>query len=134
MLWAAMERVLKASGEEVGEGRPICGRCPTGMPRASSAREGPGQSPGGRGDQVVQDGGVRLAVLGVGAVVLGHGAVHPERDRLVLGRYRGGPQRALMPGDSDMGAVDDLTYPAPPLVSSLRLAAPVCAGGAGRFL
>jgi hypothetical protein len=90
--------------------------------------------PGGRGDQVVHDGGVLLAVLGVGAVVLGHGAVHPEQYRLVLGRYRGGPQRALMPGESDMGAVDDLTHPAPPLVSSLRLAAPVRAGGAGQFL
>ena len=32
--------------------------------RLQRAREGPGQSAGGRGHQVVQGGGVRLAVLG----------------------------------------------------------------------
>ena len=46
--------------------------------RLQRTPEGPGQSPGGRGHQVVQGGGVRLTVLGVGAVVLGHGAVDPK--------------------------------------------------------
>jgi hypothetical protein len=32
--------------------------------RLQRAPEGPGQSPGGRGHQVVQGGGVRLAVVG----------------------------------------------------------------------
>ena len=41
--------------------------------RLQRAPEGSGQSAGGRGHQVVQGGGVRLTVLGVGAVVLGHG-------------------------------------------------------------
>jgi hypothetical protein len=59
--------------------------------RLQRAPEGSGQSPGGRGHQVVQGGRVRLAVPGIGAVVLGHGAVHPEGDRAVLGGYRGGP-------------------------------------------
>ena len=54
--------------------------------RLQRAPEGPGQSPGGRGHQIVQGGGVRLAVLGIGAVVLGHGAVYPEGDRLFFGR------------------------------------------------
>jgi hypothetical protein len=58
--------------------------------RLQRAPEGPGQSPGGRGDQIVQRGRVRLAVLGVGAVVLGYGAVHPEGERSVLGWHRGG--------------------------------------------
>jgi hypothetical protein len=49
--------------------------------RLQRAPEGPGQSPGGRGHQVVQGGGVRLAVLGVAAVVLGHRAVDPEGER-----------------------------------------------------
>src|SRR5215207_7142807 len=93
---------------------------PAGMPRAP---EGPGRSAGGCGHQVVQGGGVWLGLLGVGAVVVGHGAVHPEGDRLLFGRYRGGPQRAAMAGDGDLGAVDDLTHPVPPLVSGLGLAA-----------
>ena len=46
----------------------------------------------------------------VGAVVLGDGAVHSEGDRSVLGRHRDGPQRTSMPGDGDLGAVDDLAH------------------------
>jgi hypothetical protein len=59
--------------------------------RLQRTPEGPGQSAGGRGHQVVQGGGVRLGLLRVGAVVLGHGPVHPEGERPVLGRDRGGP-------------------------------------------
>ena len=49
--------------------------------RLQRAPEGPGQSPGSRGHQVVQGGRMRLAVLGVSAVVLGHRAVDPEGHR-----------------------------------------------------
>jgi hypothetical protein len=42
--------------------------------------------------------------------VLGDGAVDPEGDRSVLGRHRGGPQRALVAGDTNLGAVDDLAH------------------------
>jgi hypothetical protein len=58
--------------------------------RLQRAPEGPGQSPGGRGDQVVQGGRVRLGLLGTGAVMLGHRAVDPEGDRPVLGRSSAG--------------------------------------------
>jgi len=54
--------------------------------RLQRAPEGPGQSPGGRGNQGVQGGRVRLVGCRVGAVVLGHGAVHPE----VIGRSSAG--------------------------------------------
>jgi uncharacterized protein (TIGR02453 family) len=78
--------------------------------RLQRTPEGPGQSPGGRGHEIVQRGGVRLGLLRVGAVVLGDGAVDPEGDRSVLGRHRGGPQRALVAGDTNLGAVDDLAH------------------------
>jgi hypothetical protein len=63
--------------------------------RLQRAPEGPGQSAGGRGHQVVQGGGVRLAVLRVGAVVLGHGSVDPKvsgRSSVGIMAVRSGPR------------------------------------------
>jgi hypothetical protein len=78
--------------------------------RLQRAPEGPGQSPSGRGHQIVQGGGVRLLLGQVGAVVLGHRAMNAEGDRLVFGWHHGGSQGTLVPGDADVGAVDDLAH------------------------
>ena len=69
--------------------------------RLQRAPEGPGQSPGGRGHQIVQGGGVRLLGCQVGAVVLGHRAMYAEGDRLVFGWHGGGSQRTVVSGDAD---------------------------------
>jgi hypothetical protein len=81
--------------------------------RLQRAPEGAGESTAGRGDHVVD--GRRVGIVGVRghAVVLGDGAVHPERHgvgRTRDARLPDGPAVAI---DGHLGRVDDLTHVVP---------------------
>jgi hypothetical protein len=71
------------------------------LTRFQRAGEGAGQSPAGRGYDVVERGGVRRVLLGGDAVVRGDLGVHAERDRLGLGGKVREPLRSAETLDPD---------------------------------
>ena len=78
--------------------------------RLQRAREGAGQSAGRGGDDVVERRRVGRELGGIGAVVLGDLRVHPEGDRLRLGREVGEPLRPTEALDADVRSVDDFAH------------------------
>lgn len=80
------------------------------LTRLQRASERSGQSAGRRRDHVVE----RRRSLGVAApcdaVVVGHGVVHPELDRLVARGQPGSPERPANPLDADARRVCDLAH------------------------
>jgi hypothetical protein len=78
------------------------------LARLQRASEGAEQSAAGGGNDVVKGGGVGIRGFGGDAVVVGHGAVHAEDDRLLLGRHGGEPQRAPEPLNADARFVHHL--------------------------
>src|SRR2546421_7891483 len=69
--------------------------------RLQRTTQGPGQSTGCRGDQVVERGGARLVLPRLASVVLGDLVVDAEGDGLPLRGQEGVPQRALEALDPD---------------------------------
>jgi hypothetical protein len=84
-------------------GQPsLAGRDPARLQRAP---KGAGESPGGRGHDVIQRGGVRRVDLGIHAVVFGNLRMDAEECRRILGRKIGAAQRTLHALDSNLGAI-----------------------------
>ena len=81
---------------------PLAGRDPARLQRAP---KGAGESPGGRGHDVIQRGGVRRVDLGIHAVVFRDLRMDAEECRLILGRKIGAAQRTLHALNSNLGAV-----------------------------
>jgi len=84
-------------------GQPsIAGRDPARLQRAP---KGAGESPGGRGHDIIQRGGVRHVDLGIHAVVFRDLRMDAEERRLILGRKIRASQRTLYALNSNLGAV-----------------------------
>ena len=83
------------------------------LARLQRATQGPGQSAGCRGNDVVERGRVRLEASGGRLVMLGHFIVNAKEHRLALLRKVGSPQRTFHALDAHMRDVADLTHPNP---------------------
>jgi hypothetical protein len=77
------------------------------LARLQRATQGPGQSTGRRGDDVVEGGGLRVVLAGGRLVVLRHLVMDAEKHRLPLRRKVRPPERALHPLDPNPGDVGD---------------------------
>jgi hypothetical protein len=77
------------------------------LARFQRAPEGSGQSAGGGRDDVIERGRARLEGPGRDLVVLRHGAMDAEHDRLRLAGEVRTPHRSLHPLDADLGAIYD---------------------------
>ena len=71
------------------------------LTRLQRAGERAGQSPSGGSHHVIECRGVRRILLGTHSIVLSHLRVHPEDNRLRLGRDVREPLRAAQPFDPD---------------------------------
>ena len=80
------------------------------LARLQRATQGPGQSTGCRGDDVVERGGMRLVAARRRLVVLRHFIVNAKQHRLGLLWKVGAPQRTLHSLDSHPRDVADLTH------------------------
>ena len=72
------------------------------LTRFQRASEGSGQSTRGRGDHVVQGGGVRLERIGRNVVVLCHCSVDPKNDGFLLGGQIGAANGPLDSLDANL--------------------------------
>jgi len=75
--------------------------------RLQRAPEGSSKSPGGRGYNIIQSGGVRLEDRGRNLVMLGHRAMHAENHGLGFGGEPGSANRSFDAFDSNFGTIDD---------------------------
>ena len=78
------------------------------LTRLQRASEGAGQSPGGRGDHVVECGRMCRFAAARDAVVVGDLVVNAEQDRLILGREERASQWAAYAFDPHARVVADL--------------------------
>lgn len=83
------------------------------LARLQRATQGPGESAGSRGDDVVERGGVRLEASGGRLVMLGHFIVNAKEHRLALFRKVGSPQRTFHALDSHARDIADLAHANP---------------------
>ena len=89
-------------------GQPVdgCGN----LTRLQRASKGAGQSTGGRGDDVVESGGVGWGGFRRYFVVFGDGAVDSENHRLRFGRQVGAAQGAFFALDAHFRAIDYFSH------------------------